>query len=348
MGLVRGDQSRSTLSWKVFYLLAFILAYHYMMVPIVRDSSHALQAMPTHSDPIQYYAENLDASIHAESNHHRQNRALRRGDDDRTLEEFFNNYKNGPLVDKWTTYFRAYNKHFGPFRDKNITFVEVGVQSGGSILMWKHFFGPGMKYVGIDINPQTQEFHAPEYDIEIVIGDTEQPDFWKSFKKSHPSVDVFLDDGGHKMKMQIVTFEEMFEHVVEDGGVYACEDIHTSYIKDWYMGNPTPSKPFPKEEQTFVEYAKNFIDWLHGQHWNDDKLKNPKVSRSLVGIHFYQNMVFLDKGESGTHDIKAGDYTLDIWSESYDGKKFEWGELIRKWMKRVVTNEGDTQASTVQ
>jgi hypothetical protein len=34
--------------------------------------------------------------------------------------------------------------------------LEIGVQSGGSLEMWKSYFGPNLRYYGVDINPYTK------------------------------------------------------------------------------------------------------------------------------------------------------------------------------------------------
>lgn len=48
------------------------------------------------------------------------------------------------------------------------------------------------------------------------------------------SVDVSSSNssGGHSMSQQTTTFREMFWHV-RDGGIYICEDLHTSYWPEW-------------------------------------------------------------------------------------------------------------------
>lgn len=64
-------------------------------------------------------------------------------------------------IDKWINYFAVYEKWFSPYRGKDIVFVEVGVQNGGSAQMWKKYFGKSAQVVGVDINPnckQLEEF----------------------------------------------------------------------------------------------------------------------------------------------------------------------------------------------
>ena len=39
-------------------------------------------------------------------------------------------------------------------------------------------------------------------------------------------MDILIDDGGHKMEQQIVSFEELWP-LVKDRDVYLVEDLHT-------------------------------------------------------------------------------------------------------------------------
>ena len=41
---------------------------------------------------------------------------------------------------KGNTFFEIYDELFSKYRGKNITFVEIGVKWGGSLLMWKKYF----------------------------------------------------------------------------------------------------------------------------------------------------------------------------------------------------------------
>ena len=62
--------------------------------------------------------------------------------------------------DKWEPYFHAYETHCARFRGKTVTMMEVGVQSGGSMAMWRAYFGPGLRYYDVDINPQAKQFES--------------------------------------------------------------------------------------------------------------------------------------------------------------------------------------------
>jgi cephalosporin hydroxylase len=164
------------------------------------------------------------------------------------LEKYFKENKKRRIF-KWNHYFEIYDRHFSRFRNKEIVILEIGILHGGSLQMWKEYFGPKAKIYGIDINPKCKEFE--EENIKIFIGSQSDRNFLREVQKQIPAIDILIDDGGHEMEQQIVTFEELFDHVAENG-VYLCEDLHTSYLPDFGGGY--------KKKESFIEYSKNFID----------------------------------------------------------------------------------------
>ncbi|MBV8465713.1 MAG: class I SAM-dependent methyltransferase [Burkholderiales bacterium] len=191
----------------------------------------------------------------------------------------------GRLIFKWLHYFDIYERHFAPFRDREITFLEIGVFHGGSLQMWKNFFGPKAKIIGVDINPKCKEFE--EEGITVEIGSQEDRDFLRELAEKHGPFDIVLDDGGHTMTQQIVTFEELYGKVKVDG-LYLCEDLHTSYWPSFGGGYRHP--------YTFIEYAKRFIDDLHAWHSNDPASFRPTgITTSAFGLHFYDSMLVVEK-----------------------------------------------------
>ena len=183
-------------------------------------------------------------------------------------------------IQKWAHYFPVYEKWFSPYRGKDIVFVEIGVWNGGSVQMWKNYFGKDAKIVGVDINPQCKKFADEEISIEI--GSQEDPNFWAAFKEKYPRVDILLDDGGHTMNQQITTFREMFPHI-KDGGLYMCEDCHTSYWENFGGGL--------KREGTFIEFTKNLIDEIQASAGAPVTYN----SLNIGGLHFYDGIVVAEK-----------------------------------------------------
>src|SRR6201998_1681418 len=70
--------------------------------------------------------------------------------------EFLNN--KGRTIDKWFHYFPVYEAHFGRYVNRPMNFLEIGVWRGGSLQMWKRYFGPHARMVARDINPHCAGF----------------------------------------------------------------------------------------------------------------------------------------------------------------------------------------------
>lgn len=142
---------------------------------------------------------------------------------DNPLRTYFDGIKEGPGIWKWEHYFDIYHRHLSKFVGKPLTLVEVGVYSGGSMPMWRHYFGRECVVHGIDIQPECRVYAGEN--IHIHIGDQADRAFWRRFREAVPSVDVLIDDGGHAPEQQMVTLEEMLP-ALRPGGVYVCEDVH--------------------------------------------------------------------------------------------------------------------------
>jgi hypothetical protein len=89
--------------------------------------------------------------------------------------------------------------------------------------MWRRYFGEGCHLHGIDLDPRVRAYE--DANTTIHIGDQADVAFWKRFKSAVKPLNIFIDDGGHRAKQQIVTFEQVFPHLAP-GGVFICEDVH--------------------------------------------------------------------------------------------------------------------------
>lgn len=143
---------------------------------------------------------------------------------------FFNNRKQGHGIHKWVQYFPAYHRHFKQFIGKEVHIVEIGIQSGGSMDMWKAVFGPRAHVYGVDINHKTTLYEDKQ--TKVYIGDQANHSFWAELKKQVPRVDILIDDGGHTVNQMLVTMSEMLPHV-SSNGVYMTEDIHGEWNDFW-------------------------------------------------------------------------------------------------------------------
>ena len=199
------------------------------------------------------------------------------------LEKYFRQNENR-LIDKWVHYFEIYDRHFSRFRDKEIVLLEIGVSQGGSLQMWKNYFGKKAKIYGIDIDSRCKDFE--EENITVLIGSQSDRKFLDDVKIKVPAVDILIDDGGHFMVQQIVSFEELFE-IVKDDGIYLIEDLHTSYWLSHSGGY--------KRRGTFIEYSKNFIDSLNAFHSQQKNFKVNDFTKTVDSIHYYDSILVIEK-----------------------------------------------------
>ncbi len=139
------------------------------------------------------------------------------------LHAYFDSHQEGNGIYKWNHYFDMYERHLAKFVNGDVRLCEIGVYSGGSIEMWRHYLGAGCRVYGVDIEPACKNYENA--DVKILIGDQADRGFWKRFREEVPSLDVIVDDGGHSPSQQIITLEETLPYL-NPGGVYVCEDIH--------------------------------------------------------------------------------------------------------------------------
>ncbi|MBT3413243.1 MAG: class I SAM-dependent methyltransferase [Candidatus Jacksonbacteria bacterium] len=223
------------------------------------------------------------------------------------LQKFFSN-NQGRLLHKWKHYFEIYNRHFSKYRGTDVHIVEFGVSHGGSLHLWKDYFGANAKVFAIDINPNCKELE--EDGIKIFIGDQQNRQFLRSLVKSIPRIDILIDDGGHTMKQQINTFEELFPHI-DENGIYLCEDLHTSYW--WKFGGGY------KRKNTFIEYSKNFIDYIHAWHSKQPKkLRVSEFTKSVSSLHYYDSILVIEKRPmSKPKNLSTGSPQIEKLEENF-------------------------------
>lgn len=191
---------------------------------------------------------------------------------------------NKRLIHKWKHYFPIYERHFKDFVYKPVTFIEIGCGAGGSLQMWKQYFGPHARIVGIDVNPQCRKF--AEDQIEIHIGPQQDPAFLQRVIDQAGPPDIVLDDGSHVMSHITETFRFLYPKLPKNG-VYLVEDLHTAYWDEYEGGL--------NKATTFIELCKSLVDELNADH-SRGALAPTEFTRSTIGMHFYDSVVVFERG----------------------------------------------------
>jgi hypothetical protein len=211
------------------------------------------------------------------------------------LEQYFR-HNTGRIIHKWLHYFEIYHRHFERFRGKPVVILEFGVNQGGSLEMWRDYFGPQAKIFGVDIDPRCAELGGPG--TKIFIGDQEDREFLRSIAAEIGPIDVLIEDGGHTMGQQLATFEELYPHLTADG-VFLIEDVQTSYRPRYGGGYRRPG--------TFMEFAKGLTDQLNAWHSRDEGFVIDEFTRTTKSMHFYDSIVVFERGSvSAPRSKKTG------------------------------------------
>jgi hypothetical protein len=209
------------------------------------------------------------------------------------LREIFDRRKQGgPGICKYSHYFDIYDRHFCRFRGQEVRVLEIGVYSGGSLEMWREYFGPKALIYGVDIEPDCR---ACENDgIKIFIGDQADRLFWREFRRKVPPLDIVIDDGGHQPEQQIVSVEELLPFL-RSGGVYLCEDVGGAYHQ------------FASYVHGLGHRLNDFLSWDELPDDNDGGLvyRCTPFQSAVRSIHLYPFVTVLERSTVPVTEISA-------------------------------------------
>lgn len=215
---------------------------------------------------------------------------LERGDDD--LSRLFYEPTDKALR-KWGHYLPIYERYFSPLRRcvsdggagvRAPRILEIGVHRGGSLGLWRRYFGSGAVIFGIDIDPACRVYDGA--DGSVRVGSQADPVFLREVVEEMGRPDIIIDDGSHVAKHQMASFKTLFP-LLNEGGLYVVEDLHTAYWRSFGGGL--------RRRGTFIEQVKALIDDMHV--WYSPRAKlyaDPEMS--VCGIHIFDSIVVLEKG----------------------------------------------------
>ena len=224
------------------------------------------------------------------------------------------------LIHKWDHYFEVYERYFSKYKGQKLNILEIGISHGGSIQLWKKYFGNGVQIFAIDINPECEKLK--QENTTIFIGSQSDTAFLTEIKEKIPMMDIIIDDGGHTMDQQKISFEHLYSKV-KDGGIYLVEDTHTSYWHQFHGGYKNPN--------SFIEYSKNLIDSLYDEHVeNDRKIKVTEITKNINSITFFDSIVVFEKKyrEKPFHIQKGVETITPLLDKTL--KKETFGRKIKK------------------
>ena len=199
----------------------------------------------------------------------------------------------GRLIHKWEHYLPLYERYLGCYRDgfcgpdgatRPLRLLEIGVSHGGSLALWRGYFGSAATIFGIDIEPRCAAFDGEA--AKVRIGSQADPGFLAAVVAEMGGVDVVIDDGSHVASHQRASIETLFP-LLSPNGLYLVEDTHSAYWDHGFEGGF-------QRPGSFVELAKDLIDDLHGA-WHGRPASAPWAEGWLTGLHAHDSMIVLDK-----------------------------------------------------
>jgi hypothetical protein len=199
------------------------------------------------------------------------------------FRDYFSKHTDGRGVWKPEACFEIYERHFGKFVGRDVHVLEIGVYSGGSLDMWKAYFGSNCEVYGVDIQEDCKRYE--DSNTRIFIGDQGSREFWMGFKKQVPLVDIIIDDGSHRADDQIVTLEELLPHL-RPGGVYLCEDIGGRY-------------------NSFATYVQGLAQSLNALSATNEGVNATPFQSMIASIHTYPFVVVLEKRQQPQQVFKT-------------------------------------------
>ncbi|HEX8125160.1 MAG TPA: class I SAM-dependent methyltransferase [Allosphingosinicella sp.] len=191
----------------------------------------------------------------------------------------------GRTAHKWIHYLDIYETHFARYRGTDVHMLEIGVQMGGSLELWRKYFGEKAVIYGVDIDPKCADRVSEPNQVRI--GSQGDRAFLKSVAAEMGSLDIILDDGSHIASHQRITFDTLFP-LLKEGGLFVIEDIHSSYWPGLQEGGY-------RRRGTAVELVKRMIDDMHA--WYHGHRTSTPAKTQISGIHIYDSMVFIEKGK---------------------------------------------------
>lgn len=206
----------------------------------------------------------------------------------------------------WHNYTEIYSYYFGPIKDKPLKFLEIGIYKGSGVKLWENYFKNAELHF-IDITFDYVQYSSKRSHYHLA--DQSNPDqLLQVVNTIGGKFDIIIEDGGHTMTQQIISFQTLFPYL-NSGGLYIIEDLHTSYWHTYqgaiYGGYGTLENP-KAGPNTAIQFLKDLIDDVNfvgartasANHRKDLSAIGPELNiyrEQILGMHFYDSLCIIIK-----------------------------------------------------
>ena len=139
----------------------------------------------------------------------------------------------GTDKDTFHSYIEMYEQFLSPLTDKTATIAEVGIQYGGSMLLWQDYL-PKANFIYLDnvdaIHAKIRE-HLDLKRSKLIFEDAYTAEAAAKVKGLAPKgIDFIIDDGPHTLESQC-KFLSLYLPLLAQGGMAVIEDVQSP---DWF------------------------------------------------------------------------------------------------------------------
>ena len=164
-------------------------------------------------------------------------------------------------TDKSQGYLENYEEFFRSLCDKEVKLLELGINYGGSLQMWRDYFPKGI-CAGLDLTPVTLD--DPTGRIRVYQGmqqDTALLD--RIAREVAPGgFDVIIDDCSHVRYLTAITFAHLFDKHLKSGGIYCIEDWGCGYWDSWADGKAYQEAVYDMQQHRFISHDHGMVGFI--------------------------------------------------------------------------------------
>jgi len=188
------------------------------------------------------------------------------------------------------SYLDIYEDYFDPIKDKNLNVLEIGINNGGSLKLWKKYF-KNSKIFGLDIDPRCKAY--AEENVNVHIGSQGDEETISKLVGDAKTFDIIIDDGSHVNELTIKSFHLLFNKL-NSNGYYIIEDMGCSYsenLQDDIINGGWPGMRynFGVKMTNIRSHMDDFLNSLI--HHVDREVNACKIRY----VHFYRDLVVIKK-----------------------------------------------------
>ena len=196
--------------------------------------------------------------------------------------------KYGPTK-RFHDYLKWYWMHFKDLRESVRSVLEIGVDKGTSLQMWREFF-PNAIIHGLDLNPECKGYEAER--IHIHIGDQGASEVLEAVDAAGGPFDIVIDDGSHFPEHQLAAFRFFVKRMTRQG-IYVIEDIGVGRGHDRSWVNNAMKGLV--DNINYWDFDIRSEDWLEMGRFPDHA---SWLDRHIVGVAFYRFICFVMLGDN--------------------------------------------------